>query len=119
MYKRQSLGTAERLALSSRLFPIVVATRPGVPAIALEALAEDVAKLNRVVERSESVSTADRQYQRAGEISRAISRLEGPDRWVAEVLWAAWEEGFDLSADAVVVFALSTAAALAPFRRAA
>jgi MoxR-like ATPase len=101
---RAMLEPAARLAFSVCLFPILATTRSSLPAIVFEALAEDVARVNRVVEHTRPVCTADSRYWRAGNVSQAAATLDPADAWLLEVMWAAWEEDFCFEPAELVAF---------------
>ncbi|GDX83190.1 hypothetical protein LBMAG42_50010 [Deltaproteobacteria bacterium] len=116
---RAGLAPVERLALGSRIFPWLVVHRPSLPGVAYEALAEDVAKVNAVVEHLELIATHAPEYGLAGEISRAIAGFAADDAWIIPVLWAGFANKFTMPVPATVAFARRVASAFDPLQPAA
>lgn len=116
---RAALGPSERIALSARLFPVLVATRPDLPGVVFEALGEDMARLQCLGEHREQVNTSDPLYTLAGDIARAEAGLERGEQWIAAVLWCAFRDRLPLTPGPLVAFARHVGAHLGPTRRAA
>lgn len=116
---RASLGPAERIALSARLFPILVATRPNLAGVVFEALGEDMARLMALTEHREEVNTSDPRYTLAGNVARAAAGLKRGEEWIAEVLWCTFSDRLLGAPDRVVTFARHVGAHLGSARRAA
>lgn len=116
---RASLAPVERLALGTRIFPWLVVHRPTLPGVAFEALADDVAAVNAVVERVDRIATRDPKYALAGEIARAIAAFAAEDAWIIPVLWAGYANEDPVRVPAAVTFARRVAAGLAALQQAA
>lgn len=109
---RASLLPVERLAFGSRIFPWLVVHRPTLPGVAYEALAEDVAMVNSVVEHLDLIATHAPEYGLAGEISRAVAGFTADDAWIIPVLWAGFANKQTISVPTTVAFAQRVAAGL-------
>ena len=86
-----ALKPAERIGLSSQLFPILMDHHPETPAIVLMHLSEDVAKIQSLQSSTEFVPTHSEKYKVAQRIVSVSSRLEEHQAWIEDVLWAGFE----------------------------
>lgn len=102
---RASLDPAERIALSATLFPLLVASRPGLPGILFEALAEEMSRLHALTEHSEALYTTSARYALAGQVSRTVAGLSKEEHWITEVVWCAFKHDLLKDPDALVQFA--------------
>jgi MoxR-like ATPase len=106
---RAALDEARRLALSTRLFPLLAETRPALPGFLFEALAEEVGQVNGLSEATESVDTRSARYRLANDISRRCAELKEREAWIGDVLWAAFRAHLELEPAALVSFAQALA----------
>lgn len=86
-----ALKPAERIGLSSQLFPILMDHHPETPAIVLMQLSEDVVKIQSLQSSTEFVPTHSEKYKVAQRIVSVSSRLEEHQAWIEDVLWAGFE----------------------------
>jgi MoxR-like ATPase len=93
---RASLGPAERLGLSVRLFPVLAEGWPGLPGWLFEALAKDLARTALLQEHTTALQTSSPRHALHVALTREAAQLSGEERWIAEVLWAAFRDELEL-----------------------
>lgn len=89
---RAAMSPPERLALSSRLFPRLARGDRAVPALVFEALADDLGRLESLEEVVEELHAWDPRRKLADHVARAVAGLAPGERWIAAVLWTAYQE---------------------------
>ena len=86
-----ALKPAERVGLSSQLFPILMDYHPETPAIVLMQLSEDVAKIQSLQSNTQLVPTYSEKYKIAQKIVAVSSRLPNHHAWIEDILWVGFE----------------------------
>lgn len=87
-----SISKAERLILSSRLFPILLEHFPEISAIVLETLAEDVAEIESLVQHNQMIESRSIRYQQALNINKVCASLKGESEWIEDILWSCFKK---------------------------
>jgi MoxR-like ATPase len=86
-----ALTPAERVGLSTQLFPILMDYHPDTPAIVLMQLSDDVSKIQSLQSHTNLVMTHSERYQIAQKIVAKSSMLSKEHVWIEDVLWVAFE----------------------------
>ena len=87
-----TLRAGERLALSSRLFPLLVENFPEISAMVLEQLAEDVGQIASLQRQERHVYTNSNTYKKSQDIAKLCSQVTEPEVWIEDVLWTAFQQ---------------------------
>jgi len=87
-----SLTEGEQLALSSRLFPLLIEEFPDVSALVLETLAENVGKIASLQRVESHIYTNSRQYQLAQKVTKICANVTSREVWIEDVLWTAYRQ---------------------------
>ncbi len=117
-----ALEPAHRLALSCRLFPILMEQFPDTPAIVLMQLADDVSLIQSLQSRNSFIPTHSYKYQLAQKIVARSALLSKREPWLEDVLWVAFEQNFIVDPDGIeplIAFCRKTNSALNALRGAA
>ena len=87
-----SISKAERLILSSQLFPILIENFPEISAIVLETLAIDVAEIESLVQHNQMIKSGSLRYQQALNINKVCASLKGNSDWIEDILWSCFKQ---------------------------
>ena len=90
-----AISAAERLILSSRLFPGLVENFPEVSAIVLETLATDLADIESLFKHNDLVLTRSNRYKASQEINKICASLGDEEAWIEDILWTAFKRELD------------------------
>ena len=88
-----ALQPAERVGLSTQLFPILMEYHPDTPAIVLMQLAEDVSKIQSLQAHTALIPTYSEKYKVAQKIVSSSAMLNSNQAWIEDVLWVGFQHG--------------------------
>ncbi len=96
---RAAVGRTAGVGISLRLFPRLVETRPSLPGVVFEALADDLTRVEQLEASESRVATNSPLFRLGNQVSAAVAELGSGDEWIADVLWAGLrhEETFEPS----------------------
>ena len=87
-----SLEPGERIALSYRLFPILVEKHPDLPTLIFENLSFDMEKVQSLKRSVEMLPTYSNRYKLVDKIAQVTSTFLEHEAWIEDVIWATFQE---------------------------
>ena len=87
-----SLDPGQRIALSYRLFPLLVEKYPDLPTLVFENLSFDMAKVQSLKRSVEMLPTYSNRYKLVDKIAQVTSTLSEYEAWIEDVIWATFQE---------------------------
>ena len=87
-----SLAPGERIALSYRLFPILVERYPDLPTLIFENLSFDMEKVQSLKRSVELLPTYSNRYKLVDKIAQVTSTFHEHEAWIEDVIWAIFQD---------------------------
>ena len=100
-----SLDPGERIALSYRLFPLLVEKHPDLPTLIFENLSFDMEKVQSLKRSVEMLPTYSNRYKLVDKIAQVTSTFLDHEAWIEDVIWATFQDDELNSITAIVEYA--------------